>query len=95
MSFFIVVTAVERLECESQTDDLSALVYASRIVGHLIDFFYFFLAVVTRGLHLRMLPPNWEQKDDYILVTTEHEGNGIKCGLGAAPGECGTARIKR
>ncbi len=42
-----------------------------------------------------MLPPNWEQKDDYILVTTEHEGNGIKCGLGAAPGECGTARIKR
>ncbi len=41
-----------------------------------------------------MLTSNREQKDYYILVTTEHGGNGIKCGLGAGPGEFSKARIK-
>ncbi len=57
MSFFIVVTAVERLECESQTDDLSALVYASRIVGHLIDFFLFFFGCGNQRVALENVTP--------------------------------------
>ncbi len=43
---------------------------------------------------MKMLASNREQKDYYMLVTTEYGGNGIKCGLGAAPGECHNARVK-
>ncbi len=47
--------------------------------------------VHQRGMHLRMLAPNREQRDYCMLVTTEHGGNGIKCGFGAIPGAFGSA----
>ncbi len=59
-----------------------------------INEFFLFLTVLTRETHLRMLTSNREQQDYYMLVTTEHRGSGIKCGLGVMQGECSQDRMK-